>query len=151
LTRKAISIATVYLSVNQYTSEDSKTHIDINQTATGGIKGTTELRTLDWTPRPHEDHIFGSLQGKSRWSTFQDIDDEFLKDGWLEGDEEKGGPAGEKHVESFVVNEGKGWTGQQIWGFAIIDGARYYTRRVVVRKGEEALKVRMVYNYSGKK
>ena len=58
---------------------------------------------------------------------------------------------GEKHVESLAVNEEKGWTARQIWGFAIVDGKRYYTRRVVVSKGSEVLKVRLVYNWQGKK
>jgi hypothetical protein len=74
-----------------------------------------------------------------------------LKDGWLEGEEENGGPNGERHVESFVNNEEKEWTAEQIWGFAIVDSQRYYTRRVVVKKGEEALNVRLVYNWQGKK
>jgi hypothetical protein len=43
----------------------------------------------------------------------------------------------------------KGWTGNQIWGFAIIDEKRYYTRRVVISKDKEVLKVRLVYNWSG--
>ena len=75
------------------------------------------------------------------------IDDSFLKEGWLESEEEAGGPNGEKHVQSYVEAD-KGWTGNQIWGFAIIDGKRYYTRRVVIAKGKEVLKVRLVYNWS---
>jgi hypothetical protein len=39
--RKAIGLATVTLHTKQY-EEDGVTHIDIDQTATGGIKGTTE-------------------------------------------------------------------------------------------------------------
>jgi len=149
--RKAIALSTVYLSVKQYVDENGHTHIDIEQTATGGIKGTTENRELDWVEREHEDHIFGSLKGKSRWLTLDGVDDPWSKEGWLEGDEEASGPAGEKHIESFVKNEGKGWTGDQIWGFAIIDGKRYYTRRVVVKKDDTVLKARLVYNFSGKK
>ena len=53
-------------------------------------------------------------------------------------------------MESYVDAE-KGWTGDQIWGFAIIDGKRYYTRRVKIVKGKDILKVRMVYNWGGKK
>lgn len=152
-TRKAISLATVTLHVKQYTHDDGVVRIDIQQTITGGIKGTAELRTLNWTERSHSDHIFGDLKGKSRWITLEnpEITDEYLKEGWLEGQEENAGPEGERHIESFVANEGKGWTGDQIWGFAIVDGKRYYTRRVVVQKGSEVLKVRLVYNWQGKK
>lgn len=68
----------------------------------------------------------------------------------MTGDEEKGGPNGELWVQSFAENQEKGWTGDQVWGFAIIDGVRYYTRRVVIKKGDKVLKVRLVYNWSGK-
>ncbi|KAL2064236.1 hypothetical protein VTL71DRAFT_4730 [Oculimacula yallundae] len=148
-TRKAISLATVTLHCKQYTT-DGVTHIDIDQTATGGVKGTTELRSLDWEEHSHVDHIFGNIKGRARWSSSQDIDDSFLKEGWLEGDEEKAGPNGEKHVESVAKNEEKGWTAQQIWGFATVDGKRYYVRRVVVTKGSESLKVRLVYDFQKK-
>lgn len=152
-TRRIISMATITLHVKQYTSDDGNTHIDIDQTATGGIKGTTELRELNWTFRDHEDHLFGNLKGRSRWITLDnpEIPDSFLKEGWLEEDAENGGPNGERHVESYVINDEKGWDGEQIWGFSIVDGKRYYTRRVIIKKGDTALKVRLVYNWQGKK
>lgn len=152
LTRKGIQLATITLHVKQYIDEaGGTTHIDIAQTLTGGLKGTTELRELDWQPRDHDDHVFGKLKGRSRWIELDAVEDDFLRDGWLDGDEEKGGPAGEKHIESYVVNEEKGWTADQIWGFSLVDGVRYYTRRVVVTKGSEVLKVRLIYNWQVKK
>ena len=147
LTRKAIGFATITLHTKQYTDSDNITHIDIDQTATGGIKGTTEIRVLNWTEREHDDHIFGRVKGRSRWlANFDEIEDPFLKEGWLDVDSEKGGPNGELHIESSVVNQEKGWTAQQVWGFAIVDGKRHYTRRVIVTKGKEVVKVRLVYN-----
>ncbi|EHK98577.1 hypothetical protein M7I_5602 [Glarea lozoyensis 74030] len=138
-TRKAISLATVTLHVKQYT-EGNFTHVDIDQTATGGIKGTTENRTLDWEFRETQDHIFGNLKGRSRWLTLDLVDDDFLKEEWLEGDEEKAGPEGQTHIQSWVDNQEKGWTAEQIWGFAVVDGKRYYTRRITVKKGSEVRK-----------
>jgi hypothetical protein len=91
------------------------------------------------------------LKGRSRWCNLDVVEDDFLKDGWLMGEEEKGGPAGEMFVQGYVENNEKGWTGEQIWGFAIVDGKRYYTRRVVIAKGSEVMKVRLVYNWQGKK
>ncbi|KAF7932394.1 hypothetical protein BELL_0687g00070 [Botrytis elliptica] len=153
-TRKAISLATVTLHVKQYIDENQIPHIDIDQTATGGLKGTSEYRVLDWSVRTHEDHLFGKIAAQSRFCTLEQAaefdDDAFLRDGWLEGEEENSGPEGQRHVQSYAVNEEKGWTANQIWGFAIIDGKRYYTRRVVVKKGNEVLKIRLVYNYQGK-
>lgn len=67
-TRTAISYATVTLQVHEY--EDSENpkhqHIDVEQIVTGGLNGTSETRTTDWVARPHTDHIFGTLEGKSR-------------------------------------------------------------------------------------
>lgn len=147
-TRKAIGLATVTLHVKQYIDDDKVTHIDIDQTATGGIKGTTELRTLNWEFKEHTDHIFGELKGKTRWTTLDLIDDDFLKQEWLDGEAEKGGPDGEFVLESYVEATA-GWTGKQVWGFAIVEGERRYTRRVVITKGSEVLKIRMVYNWNG--
>jgi len=72
-----------------------------------------------------------------------------MREGWLE-EGEQAGPNGETHVQNFVVNEEKGWTAEQIWGFAIVEEKRYYVRRVVVTKGAEVLSVRLVYNWQGK-
>jgi hypothetical protein len=139
-------LATVYLNIKQYTDEAGVVHIDIEQTTTGGLQGTTELRTLDWVSHEHEDHIFGKLSGKTRFIAADAIEDAFLKEGWLEGDEEKGGPAGETHIESAVVADA-GWSASMIWGFADIDGERRYVRRVVVKKGSQELKARLVYEH----
>jgi hypothetical protein len=126
LTRKAVGLATITLHTKQYTDSDNITHIDIDQTATGGIKGTTEIRVLNWAERDHKDYFFGHLKGRSRWlANFDEIEDP---------------------IESYVVNAEKGWTAQQVWGFAIVDGKRYHTRRVVVTKGQEVSKVRLVFN-----
>jgi len=128
-------------------------HIDIEQTATGGLKGTTELRTLDDQKRSHEDHLFGLVTGHTKWvdlATFEE--DPYLKEGWLDGEEEKSaGPNGEKFIQSFVVNEARGWDGDQVWGFADINGERRYTRRVIVTKGKEVMKIRMIYDFRGRK
>ncbi|KAI9887043.1 MAG: hypothetical protein M1823_001115 [Watsoniomyces obsoletus] len=75
--------------------DPTKIHIDIKQTASGGIKGTTELRILDWKLYENEDYIFGKYEGRTRWVDVEDEDlgdDEFLKRGWLVGD---GGGGGE--------------------------------------------------------
>jgi len=61
--RKTVSLAPISLSVSQYVGPPSApaapdappcSHIDIEQVA-GGLSGTTELRCLDNTFRPHSD------------------------------------------------------------------------------------------------
>ncbi|KAF1959400.1 hypothetical protein CC80DRAFT_467944 [Byssothecium circinans] len=162
LTRKAVGLATVTQSIrqqNKTTDEESGTiHIDIDQTATGSIKGTSEHRTLDWTPRPHSDWLFGDVMGKSRFSTIAKVledarekggnvesDARFLTTGWLP--ETLAGDV----VESWVVNEKAKWTVWQIWGFAEVEGARWLVRRYAVRRTdrEEVVLSRMAYEWVG--
>jgi len=56
-------------------------------------------------------------------------------------------------LQSYVKNQdsGYGWTAEQIWGFEIINGKRYHTRRVIVKnaKGDKSERVRLVYDYQG--
>lgn len=87
LTRKAISMSSITLSVSHYTDTDIAPpieHIDIEQTLTGGITGSPENRILDWTERQAEDRIFGAVLSKSRRTTLGEIDDEWLREGWTD-------------------------------------------------------------------
>ncbi|KAI9698383.1 MAG: hypothetical protein M1836_003963 [Candelina mexicana] len=142
--RKAISLATITLHIKQYTTSDKLTHIDIDQTISGGVSGTTEKRTLDWTFREHSDRIFGKVKGKSQWAKLSEVDDDFLRKGWLDEVNETG------VVRAYVESLDSTWTADQVWGFEEIDGKRYYARHVVVRKGEDWKQARLVYDYKGK-
>lgn len=72
ITRKIIGVATVTLNVKEYvepadsSSSTPVVKIDISQTLTGGLAGTTEKRITDWKVHAHQDHIFGNLEGQSR-------------------------------------------------------------------------------------
>ncbi|CRG92336.1 hypothetical protein PISL3812_09393 [Talaromyces islandicus] len=53
-------------------------------------------------------------------------------------------------LQSWVRHEANGWSAEQIWGFEIINGQRYYTRRVAVAKnGSKYILARLVYDYQG--
>ncbi|KAJ5732511.1 hypothetical protein N7493_003992 [Penicillium malachiteum] len=66
--RKGLSYATVTLHIHQYTDAEKPLvyHIDVDQVITGGIKGTSERRVLDFTEREHTDDIFGTVRGLSK-------------------------------------------------------------------------------------
>ena len=110
--RKAIRFATITLSVKEYVDpETSVTHVDITNTATGGISSTTELRTLDWTFREHKDGIFGEVRGKSRFVKLDNLErgkegDDWLKKGW---EDENG-----EFIQSYVESVDNGWTADQV-------------------------------------
>lgn len=142
--RKAISYATITLTIKEYVDDTAEkyTHIDISQVATGGVGGSTENRTLDYTWRDHEDKIFGKVKGRSRWVKLEDIDgDDFLKTGFddMEGE----------HVQALAESIDKGWTADQVWGFEEVNGERRYVRHVIVKKGEDWKMARLVYDYKG--
>ncbi|KAK3389103.1 hypothetical protein B0T20DRAFT_483976 [Sordaria brevicollis] len=157
-TRKIVGLASLTLDIKQYSAAPSPPaepsapavfHIDIEQTGTGGMKGTSEKRCLDNIFRDHKDWLFGHVKGQTRWVNPEDIDDAFLKSGWLEGDEEKKGPNGESHVCSHVESYDAGWTATQIWGFKTIDGVRRHVRNVVIAKGKDRVELQLVYDYLG--
>jgi len=155
MTRKMVGLATVTLNTKQYTGPPSPpgegaevTHIEIEQTGTGGMKGSTEKRCLDNIFRDHSDWLFGSVRGQSRWVKPEEIEDAFLKSAdWLEGEEEKGGPNGETHVLSHVESVDNGWTATQIWGFQLVGGERKHVRHIVIAKGGERVELKLIYDY----
>jgi hypothetical protein len=141
--RKALSISTINVVIRQHDdAATGVTHMDIEQTSLGGLKGITERRVLDWTPRETESYLFGKSRGKSRWVDISEVEDEFLKMGFEEGTKEV--------LEGMVENLTGGWTAVQTWGFEIIDGRRHYVRHVVSKKGDLVKTVKMVYDWQGR-
>ncbi|KAI0068315.1 hypothetical protein BV25DRAFT_1846248 [Artomyces pyxidatus] len=143
--RKAIRLATLTLTVRHY-SEEGVEHIDIDQTLTGGIPASTEIRVLDWQPREHEDPNFGHVLGKSRRIKVEDIENEFLKTGWLPDTVEHG--TINSYVESHTEKSGSSWAAEQVWGFEEINGERRHVRHVAFTgPGGERINVRLVYDH----
>lgn len=71
LVRKALVLAPVRLQISAYEhcnspTSDSVLKIDCSQTIPGGLAGTTEKRTVDWTWQSHSDYIFGSVKHRSQ-------------------------------------------------------------------------------------
>jgi hypothetical protein len=145
LMRKAISLTTVTLTMKQYVDATTETmHIEITSDGAGGTKGTAEHRVLDWKVRENDNRIFGRSTGQTRWQSLAAVNDddaEGMKTGLEDGTEEV--------IEGNVENQTSGWTAHQIWGFEIIESQRYHVRHVVVRKGSESIRVRMVYDWIG--
>lgn len=157
LTRKAIGMATVTLHVKMYTgppkppatSTDPVVHIDIDQTATAGLKGTSEKRCIDSVVREHSDWIFGSVNGHTKWATPAEIETDHLRSNWLEGDAEKAGPEGQTHIVNIAESNDSNWVVTQVWGFQEINGERRYARNLVINKGKDKFEFRLVYDWLG--
>lgn len=130
------------LHIKEHTDEAGTTHIDIEQTATGGLKGTTENRILDNNWREHSDWLFGSVKGRTQWiASWAEIDDAFLKSNWAEAGE------ADEMIFGYVESLDKGWTATQVWGFQMVNGERRHARNVVVAKGSERAEIRMIYDF----
>ena len=82
--RRAIAIFTLTLYIKHTTDEAGVEHIDIDQTLSGGIPGTTERRILDWADRDRYDGVYGFVTGKSRRIPVEEITDEWLKKDWTQ-------------------------------------------------------------------
>jgi len=145
--RKAIQMSSISLSVKHYKDDAGVERIDIDQTLSGGISGTSERRILDWTYREHEDHIFGALLGKSRRLKMKDITDPFLKNDWLPDTVEHG--VIESFVESDTPKSNNVWTVNQVWGFELVEGDRKYARHLKFSSPQEDLELRLIYDYGG--
>ncbi|KAH6604699.1 hypothetical protein Trco_006406 [Trichoderma cornu-damae] len=151
VTRKAIGLATITLEVKQYQGPPKPpnaatdiivTHIDIVQSASR-LSSTQENRCFDDYPRDHTDWLFGSVTGRSRWVSLDEVADGFLRQGWeLEGE-------GKSFITNVAENKERGWVAEQVWGFQLVDGERRYCRHVVVTKGEERAQIRLVYDFDG--
>jgi len=143
--RNAIALATITLSVKHY-KEGEIEHIDIDQTITGGIPGTSENRTLDWVERHKEDGLFGFVVSKSRRLPVADIDDPHLKGAWLPDTVRDGSI--HTWARSDTEKSNLVWIAEQIWGFESINDERRYTRRVKFNynDGEEMHEIRLVYD-----
>jgi hypothetical protein len=137
------------MHLKEYADDEGVTHIDIDQVLTGGIKGTTELRTLDNQWRPHTDHIFGEVRGRSHFvkagtTSVEELDEKdkaFLADNWEEGLDEV--------IETYVENEKAGWKAIQHWGFEVINGERRYVRHSIVWNKKDKKSIKLIYDYLG--
>jgi len=148
LKRTAISLGTVTLHVKHYKDDDGVEHIDIDQTITGGIPGTSEERTLTWQERENEDHVFGSVIGKSRRVKVDVLAIDFLKEGWTPDTIEHG--VVQAHAESNTQKSGTTWIANQTWGMEEINGERRYARHVkFTGPNSEDIEARLVYDYIG--
>jgi hypothetical protein len=109
--RKAVALATITLYIRHHKDDNNVEHIDIDQKL-AGIPGAAEKRTLDWTFRERSDPVFGPILGKFRRAPLDQIDNEFLRNGWLPDTEQNG--AIHAYVKSDNPKSGKAWTLEQV-------------------------------------
>lgn len=138
--RKAIGAASLTLTIKQYDDDAGKTHLDMEGKPSGG-PAQLEQRILDWDVESDVNHpLFGKGKARSKWVKKEGITDEYLSKGWEDG------------IDEFIIMQttlDSGSVTTLVHGFEVVDGKRHYVRHVVVVKGSETAKVRMVYDYAG--
>ena len=112
LRRKAIVLADVTLMIKHYRDDEGIERIDVDQILTASIAGTREERILDWTEREREDNTFGSIVGKSRRVSVDELDIPYLKEGWTSETFKHG--LIQIHGKSNTSKSGTTWTANQV-------------------------------------
>ncbi|KAG1802037.1 uncharacterized protein HD556DRAFT_1228468 [Suillus plorans] len=120
--------ANLMFTLKHYADEGGFEHIDIEQTLSGGISGTTQYRTLDWEERSINDDVFGALIAQSKRIKVEEVDDEFLRSGWTEDAVEDGLILAV--TRSDTSKSGMEWKTELTWGFEVLDGERRFARHV---------------------
>jgi len=110
--RKAVGIATMTNYVRHYTDDSGVECIDIKNVLTGGLKAIDENRTLNWTDRQVNHDLWGPIVDRAKRVQLDEIDDEYLKAGWL--------PEAQEHglirliTSSETAKSGKTWIIEQV-------------------------------------
>ena len=139
--RKVLNAAKVTLTI-QESEVDGVTHLQIESKPGAGLPPSTEARVFNNEPVEVEHPLFGKVRSQTRWATAGELQvvDASLAQGFEEG------------ALAYVRTEHlehEGTLTQQAWGFEEINGTRFHTRHVVVSKGDEVVKVKVVYDYLG--
>lgn len=111
-TRRAIAMAYLYLTIKHYKGDDGVERIDIDQVLTGGVGASREERTLDWKERETEQQLFGPVLGRSRRIQLEELEDDYLKNGWLPDVAEHGGV--QAIAQSDTAKSGRTWYSEQV-------------------------------------
>ncbi|KAG2350191.1 hypothetical protein BDR05DRAFT_869788, partial [Suillus weaverae] len=124
-------------------------HIDVKQTLSGGFKAPADIQLLNGEESPRNHDLLGHLIAKSWRSKVDDLDIDFLKEGWSEDILEDGLIA--RVVKSDTAKSGKDWVVNEVWGFVVIDGVRRFARRYkfTTKNRSEPIYVKLYYDYGG--
>ncbi|KAJ5764962.1 hypothetical protein N7520_004521 [Penicillium odoratum] len=144
LMRKVLNMTNVILEVKEWEDpSDGFTHMDIDLKPTSGLPATQENKVLDFQGVDSTHALFGKIRVSQGWTGAKELDEEdsFLVDGMEEG------------INSFVhlKTEHLDYNAvtHQAWGFEDINGSRYHSRHIVGKKGNEVVRVKLVYDYLG--
>ncbi|RDW59259.1 hypothetical protein BP5796_12183 [Coleophoma crateriformis] len=144
LMRKVLSMASVTVTIKEW-EEGGLTHIHVENRPASGLPPTTEDRIFDYKGIELAHPLFGKVRSQTRWAGAADLDevDEFLAKGFeTEASKTLFVHIMTEHLDHGVVTH-------QAWGFEEVEGERFQTRHIVVKKGDEVLRMMLAYDYLG--
>ncbi|KAI0348516.1 hypothetical protein BDW22DRAFT_97973 [Trametopsis cervina] len=146
-TRRAIALASLYVTLTHATEEGVETIIHA-QELSGGVGSSSDKRILDWQEREVADKLFGDVVTKSRRATAADLEPAFLKEGWSEHSLQNG--VVNTHGHSDTPKSGTTWIADQVWDIQDVSGERRFVKRISFTgpKGEE-IQARQIFDYLG--
>ncbi|KAF2268647.1 hypothetical protein CC78DRAFT_454848 [Lojkania enalia] len=146
--RQAAGIITVTERIT-HTKDDKDTHkIVIEKRMTGGFKAEDEVLVTDGSIQSLSHSVFGNVKVRSEWSDLSEVDDKWLKEDWNHGSGENDGVNDAQHIKVSVSNDQLGWDLTVVWGFVLIDGKYYHSRRMLCRKGDQVAKAQIIFAWS---
>lgn len=138
LIRMVIARTTLTVAMKQW-EEDGVTHLEFQNAIASSLPGSTENFTLNWEPTEFYDHYFGNVRDRARWVKVDDLEEDFLRNGWEEGTAEV--------IHLFTDHLDVDVTTSQVCGFEFIDGLRRHTRRMVVKRADVTTNLRVVFDH----
>jgi hypothetical protein len=138
ITRKTLAKAPISLSISHYIDDSGLHHFDYEQKTLG--RTVTQANVLDGKAVETNHPLFGDIAVTHSLTPVSSIDDSYLTEALEAGTTEV--------IDLGMVNATDGWKSRQILGIEIIDGERRHTRRTVVKKGDEVVKTRLVYDWA---
>lgn len=137
-------MTTVVLSIKEWVDASTGvTHMDIELKPSSGLPGSTEVRVFNFQGIEVTHPVFGKIRGHTRWTGAKELDevDAFLAQGFEKGMD--------TYMHMMTEHLDHGAVTHQACGFEEIEGTRYHTRHLFVKNGDEALRVKLVYDYLG--
>ena len=94
------------------TVSDGVEVITVDQVLSGGVGSSSETRMLDWNEREVDDKLFGPVVTKTRRAKLEDLERDFLREGWPEDVKEHGVINTSGH--SDTPKSGKHWIAEMV-------------------------------------
>ncbi|KIY48421.1 hypothetical protein FISHEDRAFT_43316 [Fistulina hepatica ATCC 64428] len=146
--RTLIGAATITLHLKHFKDDQGVEHIHIAQMIQGGVQGPSEIRALNWEEQEDDNMVYGTIVGRARRVTPDEIDASYLKEGFTPDTLENG------LIHTYTASDldmggVSTWSADMTWGIEVIGGERRYVRHVkLVGTNGEDHEARMVYDYS---